>query len=91
MGIGQTGDHGTTDCRNQGWLHGYMVRWIVRFKVRPQKILLGVVGFMKRAEWNLKGQTRHRIPLNPWDKNSKVAGLPTEVVSEEFVEQGPTE
>ena len=60
---------------------------VVRFKIRPQKTLMGVNGFLRRAELNLKKQGRG-VSLNPNDRNSKVFGLPTEVVSEEWVETG---
>ena len=58
---------------------------VVRFSIRPQKVLLGVNGFVRRAELEVKGGG---IPLNPYDKNSQVFGLSTEVVSEEWVEAG---
>jgi hypothetical protein len=62
----------------------------VRFSIRPQKVLLGVNGFVRRAELELKGQARGGgISLNPYDRNSQVFGLPTEVVTEGWVEQGP--
>lgn len=64
---------------------------VVRFSIRPQKTLLGVDGFVRRAELNLKkqgGGAGGWTSLNPNDKNSQVFGLPTEVVSEEWVEQG---
>lgn len=66
---------------------------VVRFSVRPQKILLGFNGFIRRAQFNLQRQRGGgggtRISLNPNDKNSKVYGPPTKVVSEEFVEPEP--
>jgi len=63
---------------------------VVRFKIRPQKTLLGVNGLVRRAELNLKKQgPSGGFPLNPYDRNSNVFGLPTEVVSEEFVEPEP--
>lgn len=65
---------------------------VVRFKIRPAKALMGVSGFLKRVEFNLKrlGQGGGPWPpLNPNDKRTHVFGLPSEVTSEEFVEQGP--
>jgi hypothetical protein len=62
---------------------------VVRLSIHPQKVLLGVPGLVRRAELNIKKQRGGgggRLPLNPYDKNSEVYGLPTEVVSEEFVE-----
>jgi hypothetical protein len=63
---------------------------VVRFKIRPQKVLLGLDGFIRRAELDLKRQTgasrRPWISLNPYDTNGSVWGLPTEVVCEEWVE-----
>jgi hypothetical protein len=63
---------------------------VIRLKIRPQKKLLGVNGFVRRAKLNLKNQVGGggSISLNPFDKNSQVFGLPTEVESEEFVENG---
>jgi hypothetical protein len=55
----------------------------VRFSIRPQKILLGVNGLVRRAELKLENHGG-TIPLNPNDRNSQVYGLPTEVV-----EKGP--
>ncbi|MGH7973517.1 MAG: hypothetical protein ACREIC_32780 [Limisphaerales bacterium] len=62
---------------------------VVRFSIRPQKILLGVNGFVRRAELNLKkqGGGGGGVSMNPYDRNSSVYGLPTEVASEEFVEK----
>lgn len=66
---------------------------VVRLAIRPQKVLLGVNGFVRRAELEVKRKSRGAagaggggLPLNPYDKNSQVYGMPTEVVSEEFVE-----
>ncbi len=68
---------------------------VVRFSIRPQKVLLGLNGFVRRAELEVKRQTGGGaggggggIPLNPYDRNSQVYGMPIEVVSEEFVETG---
>lgn len=66
---------------------------VVRFSIQPQKTLMGVEGFARRAALELKRQTRGGgsaggIPLNPNDKNSKVFGLPTVVLTEEWVEAG---
>ena len=64
---------------------------VVRFSIRLQKTLLGVDGLVRRAELNLKkqGGGGKGISLNPYDRNSQVFGLPTEVVSEEFIDKGP--
>ena len=66
---------------------------LVRFSIHPMKIILGFSGFVRRAQFNFqrlrRGGGGMRISLNPNDKNSKVYGSTTEVVSEEFVEQGP--
>lgn len=59
----------------------------VRFSIRPQKILLGVNGFVRRAELKLEHHGASSIPLNPNDRNRQVYGSPTEVVSEEYVEK----
>ena len=63
---------------------------VVRFNIRPQKALLGINGFTRRAEGDLKRQIQGGggpwIPLNPYDTNGTVWGLPTEVLSEEWVE-----
>jgi len=58
---------------------------VVRFSIRHQRTLLGVDGFVRRAELNLKKQGTG-VSLNPRDKNSQVFGLPTEVVSEQWIE-----
>jgi len=62
----------------------------VRFKIRPQKVLLGLDGFIRRAELDLnkqrQGAGRPWIPLNPYDTNGTVYGRATELVSEEWVE-----
>jgi hypothetical protein len=63
----------------------------LRVKIRAQKVLTGLNGFIRRFELNLR-QTRSgrpRIPLNPFDKKSKVFGLPSEVESGEFLEPEP--
>lgn len=60
----------------------------LRFKILAQKTLTGLNGFIRRFELNLR-QTRppgSRLSLNPFDKKSRVFGLPREVVSEEFFE-----
>ncbi len=59
---------------------------VVRFKIRPQRTLTGLTGLIRRSELNLAN--RGQVPLNPFDRNSKVYGLPIEAVSEEFVEAG---
>lgn len=66
---------------------------VVRFSIRPQKILLGVNGFVRRAELELdrrkQGGGGGGVSLNPYDKNGQVFGLPTEAVATgEFVEAG---
>ena len=62
----------------------------VRFVIRPQKVLLGASGFIRRAELEMdrkrRGTGGSGIPLNPYDKSSQVYGMPIEVVSEEFIE-----
>jgi hypothetical protein len=62
---------------------------VVRFSIRPQKILLGVNGFVRRAELKLEHHGASSIPLNPNDRNSQVYGSPTEVVSDGFAEKSP--
>lgn len=62
---------------------------VVRLSILPQKILLGVNGFVRRAELNLKNQGGggSAVSLNPYDRNTQVFGLPTEpVATEEWVE-----
>ena len=59
---------------------------VVRFSIRPQKLLLGVDGFVRRAELKVKKQGGVGLPLNPYDRKSQVYGQPSEVVSEEWVE-----
>lgn len=66
----------------------------VRFTIRPQKVLLGINGFVRRAELEVERKARGTpgagggVSLNPYDRSSHVYGMPTEVVSEEFVEHG---
>lgn len=57
----------------------------LRFRLRAQKILTGLNGFIRRFKLNLRPGVPH-IPLNPFDKTSTVAGPPVEIVSDEFVE-----
>jgi hypothetical protein len=64
---------------------------VVRFSIRPQKILLGFNGLVRRAELELdrrrQGGGGQGISLNPYDRSSQVAGPPTEpVATEEFIE-----
>jgi hypothetical protein len=63
---------------------------LARFAIRPQRILQGLDGFVRRADLELKRKTSGAgggsIPLNPYDRNSQVYGKPTEVVSDEFME-----
>ena len=63
---------------------------VVRFSIRPQKILMGFNGFVRRAELNLQRPAGAgpggRISLNPNDPRSAVFGTPTVVVTEEWVE-----
>ncbi len=63
---------------------------VVRFSIRPQKILMGLNGFVRRAELNLQRPAGAgpggRISLNPNDPSSKVFGPPTVVVTAEWVE-----
>jgi hypothetical protein len=62
---------------------------VVRFAIRVQKTLMGVQGFARRAELDLKGAGASGgtgISLNPNDKNSSVFGLPKEVLTEEWIE-----
>jgi hypothetical protein len=60
---------------------------VVRFSIRPQKMLMGFDGFLRRAELNLKSRGRGGwIPLNPNAPRTEFYGRPTEVTSEEWVE-----
>ncbi len=64
---------------------------VVRFAIRAQQTLMGVNGFVRRAELNVKSRAAGGgggISLNPYDGNSKVFGLPTEIETEEFIERG---
>jgi hypothetical protein len=63
---------------------------VVRFSIHSEKRLLGLAGLIKRVEFNLKqlGGGRPWISLNPYDKNFRVYGNPTGVISEEWVEPG---
>ena len=56
----------------------------LRFRLRAQKILTGLNGFIRRFKLNLRPGIPH-MPLNPFDKTSTVAGPPVEIVSDEFV------
>jgi hypothetical protein len=63
---------------------------VVRFAIRAQETLLGVKGFVRRAELNVRNRPAGAgggISLNPHDANSKVFGLPTEIESEDFIER----
>lgn len=63
---------------------------VVRFAMHVQKTLLGVEGFAKRAELDLKEAGAPGrgtgLPLNPSDKHTAVFGSSKEVVTEEWVE-----
>jgi hypothetical protein len=68
-------------------------RAVARLCIHPQKVLLGVHGFLRRAELEMERKSgsragRSAVSLNPYDRNSQVYGMPTKVVSEEFVEAG---
>jgi hypothetical protein len=63
---------------------------VVRFTLRAQETLMGMKGFVRRAELNVKNLPAGSgggISLNPNDANSKVFGLPTEIETEEFIER----
>jgi hypothetical protein len=57
----------------------------VRFAIRQQPVLLGLNGFIRRAEIKLKNPTS-MVSLNPYSKHSLVVDFPTAVWSEEWVE-----
>lgn len=57
----------------------------VRVTMRAQEVLTGAKGFLRRVELRRIDKTPNRVPLNPYDKNSKVFGKPIEIVTEEFI------
>lgn len=59
----------------------------VRSSLCPPKILSGFNGFFRRAQVRMI-EPASKILLNPNDKLSGVAGPPTEVVSDEWLETG---
>jgi hypothetical protein len=60
---------------------------VVLFLMTPQKVLVGVDGFILRVKWDVEAR-RRVFPLNPFDRSSQVYGTPAYVVSEEWVETG---
>ena len=64
---------------------------VVRFSVTTAKQLLGLSGLFTRVELNWKLRRGNfgwsALSLNPYDKNSPALGKPTEITSDEFVEQ----
>jgi hypothetical protein len=62
---------------------------VVRLSGATPKVLLGFEGFAERLRFNLKQRRAGGswISLNPYDKNSRVYGSQTVVVSEEWVEK----
>jgi len=60
----------------------------LRFTIHVQEILTGPKGFLRRLKLR-RIQKAANFPLNPYDKNSKVFGMPVEVATEEFVRPEP--
>lgn len=58
----------------------------LRLTIYVQEILTGPKGFLRRVQLHYLGRTPNRIALNPYDKMSKVFGMPIEVATEEFVQ-----
>lgn len=60
----------------------------LRFRLRAQKILTSLNGFIRRLKLNLRFGHPH-VSLNPFDKTITVFGNDTQIVSDEFVEPEP--